>query len=75
MNTISLHYRSFAYVGNSAADFGETVRTTIFSAALGGPFCGRKELELAFRLEFLFLFHQGKRKEETTLAIVKSVYE
>lgn len=38
-----------AYVGNSAADFGETVRTTIFSEELRRYFCARKELELAFR--------------------------
>lgn len=63
---------SNAYVGNSAAGFGEMVRTAIFSEALRRLFLARKKLKLAFRLDFLFLFHQGKRKEENNKTSVRS---
>ena len=66
MNFVSiLYFPTNEYFGNSADGIGETVRTTFFSGAMCGLFCARKELELAFRLDFLFLFHQGKRKIET----------
>ena len=42
-----------------------TVRTAIFSAAAAETFRARKRLELAFVLDFLFLFRQGKRKEKS----------
>ncbi len=61
LNVTSYFTKNFN-VGNSAVGFGEMVRTTIFSEELRRLFCERKELELAFRLDFLFLFHQGKRK-------------
>jgi hypothetical protein len=50
-----------SYVGNGAAAIGERERTAIFSVALRRLFCGRKELELVFLLEFLVLFFQEKR--------------
>lgn len=33
-----------------------------FSGGIAKAFCAMKELELAFRLDFLFLFDQAKRK-------------
>ena len=33
-----------------------------FSGGIAKTFCEMKELELAFRLDFLFLFDQAKRK-------------
>jgi hypothetical protein len=49
-----------SYVGNSAAGFGERVRTAIFSLRFLGCHA-RKKWRLVFRLDFLVLFHQGKR--------------
>jgi hypothetical protein len=38
-----------------------------------GAFCARKRLELAFRLDFLFLFHQGKRKRKNANVFYKTL--
>jgi len=54
---------SLSYVGNSAAGFGNSVRTAIFSLRFLGSLV-REKWWLANCLEFLFLFVQAKRKRE-----------
>lgn len=59
MNISSVFYTtSNAYVGNSAAGLGNSVRTAILLRLVRGKW------RLANCLDFLFLFHQGKRKIE-----------
>ncbi len=59
MNSVSFIYiSSNAYVGNSAAGFGNSERTTIQGRLERGKW------GLANCLEFLFLFVQAKRKIE-----------
>ena len=53
-----LHNSSNAYVGNGAAGFGNSLRTAILGRLVRGKW------RLVNYLDFLFLFHQGKRKTE-----------
>jgi hypothetical protein len=54
---------STAYISNSAAVWRNGANCNFFGG-IAKIFRARKELKLAFRLDFLFLFHQGKRKIE-----------
>lgn len=58
-----LFFTNNTYVCNSAAEWRNGANYNFFGG-IAQPFRARKELELAFRLDFLFLFHQGKRKIE-----------
>jgi hypothetical protein len=68
---------SLAYVGNGAPACRQTglilakeCELQFFRRYCGG-FCGRKELELVFRLDFLFLFDQAKRNEDRLIMFIK----
>jgi hypothetical protein len=45
-----------------------------FLDGIAQTFCAIKELELAFCLDFLLLFHQGKRKQKKYITILLISY-
>ena len=78
MNSVSHLSNSIsAYVGNSAVGFGETVRTTIFSAVLRSDFVREKDWSWRFALNFcFFLFKQKENyKAKLTSYYSKKSYE
>ena len=56
------YFLNNAYVGNGAADLAKWCELQFFRWQCVAS--ARKELKLAFCLDFLFLFYQEKRKEE-----------
>ncbi len=63
-----------AYVDNSAADFGETVRTTIFSVLLRGLLAREKNWSCppAGALNFWFFFFKNKEQPNIKLQHLQS---
>jgi hypothetical protein len=56
------------YVGNSAVDFGERERTTIFLVALRRFFVGEKNWSWSFALTFWFFFVKEKERKEKIIS-------
>jgi hypothetical protein len=54
---------SLAHIGNSAGDFGERVRTTIFSVVLRRFFEGEKNWGWSFALNFVSFVQAKERRE------------